>query len=916
MTTPVSPGYNERSWAIDVISEINIYSATRNRAIVRAGGEHTVSGQSGSLFPDVLLFGDSNGSIVQQGWELKMPDTAINDSALLVNAELKARRLGLSSYVVWNADEAVLYTKDTSDNFIHTKAWPGTNIKRRADVRAGKVAWIKLLHQIIDDVNDLLDHGSVTGARPDAAISDVLFVDYLEYFVPTLSLAIQQACQSDATFSAELKLWWIENGNEHPGCTEFQAMARVNLINWINRILFAHYLKRFNNAAGVIESIVPGTTVQQAIAVFNAITASCDFMNVFKPPIGQDYVDIATWDGLISLNSFLKDFNLNNISQQSFHHIIDTALNYSRKKLAGQFSTPRPLADLLVRLSIKDRTKSVIDATCGTGTIARAAYELKKSLGISVTDALRTTWASDKFAFPLQLSSIALSDPLGMGEVVQVFRHDAFLLTTGKSIDFTDPNTGAVITRSLPLMHAAISNLPFVRFEDVDKLNPSLGPIRATLGQDCSGNFVLENRADLYAYLVLKLRELIDDNGRIGFISSNSWLSVNWGNQFKEILMRCFNIRQIVISGEGRWFSNADVVTTIMVLEKRSATMPVNENIEFLTTTKRIEDWDGEVGGVDLLATQMLVSNTSGTGYTKVKYTHAQIQQLVSVGIGWNALFADLSWVSQILVNLVPASGFFDINRGERRGWDDLFYPEPGHGIEPQYIRRVLKSARDIDGLIAVADRDAFCCPDDIATLNATGMTGALAWIARFQNALNGTNKPLPDVLAMPGYQWYEMSASTLADFVVCMNPDQRLAVHRFNQRSFVNQRLIRFVSQPLVDIDLCHALMNSVIGMFLIEAIGFGRGLGALDLNPTKMSAHLHMLDPGSISAQDRAVILSAFAPLLTRDVLNLTVELKSQDRIDFDKVVLKAYGIAHLQNQIYDSLRKLFHIRQTARV
>lgn len=911
----VSPGYNERSWAIDVISEINSYSATRNRAIVRAGGEHTVSGISGSLFPDVLLFGDNNGSIVQQGWELKMPDTAINDLALIENAKLKAVRLGLNSFVVWNADEAVLYIKDVNGNFVHTKAWPATNIKRRADVRLSQAVWVNLLHQIIDDVNDLLDHGSVTGARPDAAISDALFIDYLRYFVPTLSIAIEQACRTDAIFDAELKLWWIENENEYPGCSSFQAMAHVNLINWINRILFAHYLKRFNNAAGAVETIVPGFTVQQAITVFDNITVSCDFMNVFKPPLGQAYVDMATWYGLIDLNSFLRDFNLGSISQASFHQIIDTALNYSRKKLAGQFSTPRPLADLLVRLSIRDRTRSIIDATCGTGTIARAAYELKKSVGISVPDSLKTTWASDKFAFPLQLSSIALSDPLGMGEVIQVFRHDAFLLTAGQSIDFTDPNTGAVVSRTLPLMHAAISNLPFVRFEDIEKLNPSLSPIRATLGQDCSGNTVLDNRADLYAYLVLKLRELVEDNGRIGFISSNSWLGVNWGIQFKEILMRCFNIRQVVISSEGRWFSNADVVTTILVLEKRSATTPLNNAIEFLTTTNRIEDWDSQVGGVDLLATQMLASNTSGSGYTKTIYTHAQIQQLVSVGIGWNAFFADLSWVNHVAARLVPASNFFTIRRGARGGQNDLFYPAPGHGIEQNYIQPILKSTRNIDGLIATADREAFCCSDDIATLTAKGMTGALAWIARFQNSVNENGEPLTSVLATGSRKWYEMSASTLADFVISINPDQRLCVHRFNQRSFVDQRLICFISQQNLDIDLCHALMNSVIGMFWIESIGFGRGLGVLDLNTTKMSDQLHVLDPNFVSAQNRALILAAFAPLLSRDVLNLPLELASADRINFDQTVLQVYGIAQMQNQIYASLLQLFHIRQTAR-
>lgn len=161
------------------------------------------------------------------------------------------------------------------------------------------------------------------------------------------------------------------------------------------------------------------------------------------------------------------------------------------------------------------------------------------------------------------------------------------------------------------------------------------------------------------------------------------------------------------------------------------------------------------------------------------------------------------------------------------------------------------------------------------------------------------------------------MRPSTLADLVIPMNPDQRIAVHRLRQRSFVNQRLIRLTSRTdiTVDVDLCHALMNSVIGMFLIEAIGFGRGLGVLDLNATKLSEHFNMLNPANIPANHRRPILAAFAPLLRRNVLDLTSELQAQDRQDFDRAVLQAFGISQLQNHIYSSLRQLFHIRQTAR-
>lgn len=918
MSKPATPSYNERAWAIDVISAINAYSAKRLRAIARAGGEHTVAGLSGSLFPDVLLFGDSSGALVQQGWELKMPDTAITDTNLLSNAEQKALRLGLNSFVVWNVNEAALYIEDGTGKFKHEKSWGPIGVKRRPDVASSRSVWLELLHQIIDDLNDLFDYGKTKGASPEAAINDTLFLEYLHCFTPSLSQQISQSFRKNASFAAELDTWWSENSVEHPGCGKFEGLARVSLINWINRFLFSHYLKRFNHIASAVDSIKPGVSVKEALLIFQKISASCDFMNIFNPALGQEHLDIKTWDGLVNLNAFLTDFRLETISQDSFHKVIDVALSYSRKKLAGQFSTPKPLADLLVRLTIEDRTKPVIDPCCGTGTIPRAAYDLQRSIGAGVDEALANVWASDKFAFPLQLCSIALSDPLGMGEVVQVFRHDAFELTNGQPVVFVDPGNGDEIVRNLPFMHAVVSNLPFVRFEDNETLNPSLGQIRSNLAKDCSAGIVFDGRADLYAYLVLKLRDLVEDHGRIGVICSNSWLGVEWGKQFRKILFNCFKIKQVVVSGEGRWFSNADVVTTILVLEKKASGInDPNEIMAFVTTTNRIETWEKQPGGIERLASHILVGKKAPIGYTKQQYTQTEIALLESVGIGWNALFSDLFWLSAVSQYLVPVKERFVVSRGERRGWDKLFYPEDGHGIEKQYIKPVLKSARDIRGLIASPDNEAFCCSDSIDELKKKRMAGALNWISIFERAVNGTNRPLPEVLARSDCEWYEMSPATLADLVISMNPDKRICVHRLAERSFVNQRLIRFTTSRNVDVDvdICHALMNSVIGMFLIEAVGFGRGLGALDLNSTKISDRLHMLDPDVLTKTNRHKILLSFNKLLNRDIYDLTKELNSEDRIAFDYAVLNSFGLGHLQKQIYASLRHLYHLRQTAK-
>ena len=104
--------YNERAWAIDLISHINGFLPKANLSIQRASGENTLKTGKGLFFPDVLLYADQSSGKVLQGWELKMPDTRIDNLELIDNAKKKARALGLNSFVVWNVTEAVLYICD------------------------------------------------------------------------------------------------------------------------------------------------------------------------------------------------------------------------------------------------------------------------------------------------------------------------------------------------------------------------------------------------------------------------------------------------------------------------------------------------------------------------------------------------------------------------------------------------------------------------------------------------------------------------------------------------------------------------------------------------------------------------------------------------------------------------------------
>jgi len=218
-----------------------------------------------------------------------------------------------------------------------------------------------------------------------------------------------------------------------------------------------------------------------------------------------------------------------------------------------------------------------------------------------------------------------------------------------------------------------------------------------------------------------------------------------------------------------------------------------------------------------------------------------------------------------------------------------MFYPRSGHGIEPAYIRAVLRSPTEIDAYVALAHRDGFFCSRTTEELHHLEHNGALAWIRRFESGVNDKGVRLPEALARPGFQWHEMRRENLAELVIPINFGNSIFVARLNPPAFADQRLMALARlNPEIDLALIHALLNSTIAMFIIEGIGFPRGLGALDLNKDHVEDYMHMLDPQRLSAEQTDRIRSSFAPIESRDILEVADELDQPDRQAFDNCVL----------------------------
>jgi methylase of polypeptide subunit release factors len=903
---------NERSEVIEVISEINQIVSRIDIRIKRAGGENTLQVRGGALFPDIILFGDTARTQILHGWEAKMPDVSITDAELISNAKTKAETFGVDSFVLWNFTAARLYGKNTNGRFEVIQSWDLPQIRSRADVRTYEANWKQQLNIVVLAMNDYFVSGRINASKLEMVLTDGIGLTLIERNKLAVADTLRSAGISNTLIDAFIQDWWTQAKAEYfkDEVEPYSAYAKSTLLHWLNRVVFAHLIKRYFNPAREVESIDETTTAAQTNAIFERITAGCDFYNIFKPWRFDDILSDSAWSDIVAINEFLKENKVAGLSHESLQDILEKSVGVGKREISGQFTTPPILADILARITLRDLKGQFFDPCCGTGTIVKAAKDYKKER-ISASEAISTVWAEDKDAFATQLAQFAISDIEGIYIPTRLFQNNVFDLQTGATINLVDPSNGSTIELTVPQFDAIASNLPFVAFENIR--NEEKSAIEQIFSEVSDNAVGLDGRGDIYVPIVFALWKHLKEGAYLGIITSNSWLGTKAGKQFYNAATHYYHIEQVHISGKGKWFDNADVVTTIILLKKKRNIAPPVETEEtaFCLWNKKLSDFSDAAVKQRLILSALQNNSTDASTVSIRKYTKSEIVRLEQINIIKNALFHDIRWALDIADKLCPIKDIFTPFRGERRGWDKMFYPNSGHGIERQYIKPVLKSARAISFLTAQADGEAFCCGDTIAHLTASGQTGTINWINRFIRERNEKGKPLVEVLRKANAHWYEMSDSGAADIVTAMNPETRLFYAAFERPTFVNQRLIGLrYNEPATNKDLCHALLNTMLGMFFIEVSGFGRGLGVLDINKTSLDGS-YMLNPTLLAPQAASEIIAAFAPLKAREIKKTEDELTSTDREAFDRCVLRAYGIEAFYSRIKDSLLSIQRTR-----
>ncbi len=909
---------NERSWAIQIIQEISAYVKNKPDFIIKkAGGEKTINTGKNVMFPDVLLYGDTGLSLILQGWELKMPDVSIDDSAFVTDSWRKADNLGLASTVIWNFRFAIFYVKNSATGkFEIAKKWDNSSkiSEKREDVELYRDLWLKSLYEVIDEVNRYFVLGTFKPIHTSDAFINNTFESFINNNKKATSEFLKEKAKESSVFSNYVDLWWDGASAEYVNDENnpFDAFAKVILLDWINKFSFAHIIRGRFATAEKVTTIKDNISIEEALSIFEEITNKCDYYPIFHKIEYENYLPTIVWIQLIEINQFLTNNRIDNIEQQDIQNFLESAVKTSQRVIIGQYTTNQNLADFLVRIATKNAKGICFDPCCGTGTFAKSFLNYKLEKDISVSDSYKTVFASDRQFFPLQVARLAMVSKDSVNLPAIVFQKNVFDIKTSDLIKIVNPQNGKLLNIEIPRFDTIVSNLPFIDFCKHNTHDLSDEKAKSLISESVlkQTDIRLSSRSDYYMYIIFHLWSLLSENGTLCVLTSNSWMATDAGRLFLTALSYYFKINGIIKSGSERWFKNADIITNAFLLEKKKISSSNSEDkVTFYLLNKSLENLNIRIILNKAVGTVLQNKEIDKSVITRQEYSWKELTGITQTNLSFNAAFFDCKWIFSIKDKLIQINKIFSVFRGAKTGQDKIFIPEQKDTVNAEYIFQMLKNSKGCDELIAKADNIFVSSDKSYKELELVGHKKTADYFRSFEGSLNKS-------VLQHGNPWYNLKeAKKKALIITGLNPNKRLFFARFENPTCINQRLIGFYPRSNdVNVKLCHALLNSIIGMFYIEATGFGRGLGALDLSKDKIETSF-MLNPSLISKEQENEILKAFEPLLKRKILTVQEELKQDDRKIFDKIVLKSYGLESFYERIKNCLLEMVSIRLGAR-
>lgn len=529
--------------------------------------------------------------------EVKLPSTVAGrspyDEQFYQDAAQKADNAAVRFFFTWNVNVFVLWDRSRWDRPIlerRVREWKlGLNLVAPEDVaHEDTLDYIKT-HFLPNLLRDLAD--IYTGRRLDWTMPpDDIFIRSLESHLDwpvqlTTSYLIERTQRSKA-FDAKVQQWladqdWSVVRNVPEEWHKLLSnMAKTLAYVWANRLIFYKALRARFADLPRLEVKRTVKSAEDAAKAFDryfqkAVERSGDYEPLLFPN-AKDWASGIVFEALNALDAWrgllrgIESVDFKDVSSDIVGRIFQKLIGPEERHRYGQHFTGDDVVDLINSFCVRQATDKVLDPACGSGSFLVRAYYRKAFLDPARhhLDYLFELFGCDIALYPAHLATLNLaareiSDEANYPRIV---RSDFFSLEREKPFCTVPDDAGGQKDILLPELDAVVGNPPYVRQEKIDKRDKERYGDKAS--RSWSNGLRLSGRADLHCYFWPVATKLLKRDGYFGFVTSSSWLDVEYGFPLQGWILRYFKLIAVMESAAEVSFTDARVKTAITILQR------------------------------------------------------------------------------------------------------------------------------------------------------------------------------------------------------------------------------------------------------------------------------------------------------------------------------------------------------------
>lgn len=731
-----------------------------------------------------------------------------------------------------------------------------------------------------------------------------------ETITPKIRKGLLNDLEKNENFEKEFTEWVESQGFPYEKISEKERVWNIvsNQAAYllINKILFYKILE-------TVYPQLPELRIKQSLNIskylesYFAEAREINYKAVFESGIFDKFsTPLEITETLSNFIKELEDYNFDEIKKSDIiGRIYEKLIPKEKRKTLGQYYTPPKVIDLILDMTIESADDKILDPCCGSGGfLVRGYHKLAGLKGIEKVkkkkehqDILDQLVGVEINQFPAHLSTInlQLQNVQYKANDIFVFVSDFFDIKTdnwfNQKYEMAHPNKETKKSQTYRKFDAVVANPPYIRQENIQH-KEKLQKIAKEEGAN------LSKKSDILSYFFVHGTNFLKEHGRLGFITSNKWLEVKYGESLQEFLLENHKIEAIIEFDSGA-FEDVDVNTCVTILEKESdkerrdkntvkfvrlkEKMDVNEIIRFINSTDK-EYEDEEIRLIPVKQEKLKDKNK------------------------WNIYLRAPEVYHEILDSerITELSDVADINRGETTGGNKFFFLTDSEvtstGIPDKYLSGAIKSPKDIEGL------------------KAEESSGYLLSVSKPKEKIDdesvlryietGEDKGVSERSTVKSREfWYDLNlaeepSEIIFPYMIWESP--RFILN--NSESFVTDVFHEINPKEEIDPRVVCGILNSSISKLSCEIIGRSYGGGVLKMQVYE-TKKLPILDPRELTTSEKERIKKAYENLVEK----YGTEDQEEAQRKLDNVIFDILDLSETEReQIHEAVKTAFNIRK----